>query len=108
MVKIDEIPSEGLRLDIAELPEELDLKAVDERMKAGVIGSPGGLIIKFITKDGRTFEQKYHKVAGAELAVAMKKLGLKDTKELQEGWYHYVLTSMRIGFARMIPVAKVK
>jgi len=107
-VKTEDIPSEGARLDITNLPEEVDLKAVEEKMAKDQAGKAGGLIIKYTTKKGETFEQKYHKVAGAALAVALKNLGVKDTEELQKEWYHYKLTDMRIGFPRMIPVSKAK
>jgi len=108
MVEIDEIPSEGARLDLANLPKEADLIVTSEKFQETIAGKAGGLILTFQLKDGRTFQQKYTKVSGAELLQAMKKLGLKNTLQLQQDYYHYELTQMRIGFPRMIPKAKCK
>jgi len=107
-MKIDDIPSEGSRVDLSELPQEADLIAVNEKTQPEQSGKTGGLIITYKMKDDRTFQQKYSKVSGAELAIALKTLKIKDTEELQKDWYHYKLTHMRIGFPRMIPVSKVK
>jgi len=108
MVKIDEIPKEKPRLDLAELPQEVTLMAISEKMQEEQSGKTGGLVITYALQDGREFTQKYSKVSGAELIAAMKKLHLKDTTELQGTYYHYKLTPMRIGFPRMIPVSKAK
>jgi len=107
MVKTDDIPSEGARLDLSQLPKEADLIAVNEKIQQGAVGKTGGLVITYKMKDGRTFQQKYSKVSGAELAAACKRLGITDTEELAEDWHHYELKTMRIGFPRMIPVAKI-
>ena len=108
MVKIDDIPSEGAKIDLANLPQEMLLMATEETMQEAAQGKTGGLVITFKLDDGRTFKQKYSKVSGAELAAAMKRLKLKDTLDLQKAWYKYKLTQMRIGFPRMLPVEKVK
>lgn len=107
MVKLKDIPSEAERIDLKELPQEAELIAISEKYKAGVEGSTGGLIITFKLRDGRTFPQKYSPVSGAVLGRAMKRLKLKDTKNLQDNWYNYKLTGMRIGLPRMIPDKKV-
>ena len=108
MVKLSDIPSEGAKLDLANLPQELTLIATEEKMQDAVAGKTGGLVITYKLEDGRMFNQKYSKVSGAELAVALKALKVRDTVELQKAWYKYKLTNMRIGFARMIPIEKVK
>lgn len=107
MVKIKDIPAEGERIDLKELPREAELMAVSEKYKEPAEGSTGGLVITFKLRDGRTFPQKYSPVSGAVLARAMKKLKIKDTEDLQKDWYNYELTAMRIGLPRMIPVKKV-
>jgi len=108
MVKLDEIPAEQARLDLANLPSELTLIAVSERMQEEQAGKTGGLVITYRLEDGKEFNQKYSKVSGAELTTACKRLKIKDTLDLQKAWYKYKLTQMRIGFPRMLPVEKVK
>lgn len=108
MVKLEDIPSEGERLELKDLPPIMELKAVSEKDQEATSGKAGGLVITFETRDGGTFPQKYHKVAGKELRVAMEKLGLTETEQLQADWYEYHLKPMRIGKARMIPQKWVK
>lgn len=107
MVKIDQIPAEAERIDLKDLPREAELKAISERQQEAQEGRTGGLVITFELRDGRQFPQKYTAVSGAVLVRAMKKLKLKDTKALQDNWFNYQLTAMRIGQPRMIPVSKV-
>jgi len=107
-MKIDNIPSEKGRIELNELPQTVDLKAVRENTVEASIGKSGGLIIVFQLRDGREFPQKYTKVSGAALTEAMKKLKLTDTEQLQKDWYTYRLTIMRIGLPRMIPQKKAK
>ena len=108
MVKIDEIPQEAARLDLADLPSEVELMATGEKIQEEQQGKTGGLVITYQLHDGRTFMQKYSKVSGVVLIAALKRLHIKDTTELQNTWYNYKLTPMRIGFPRMIPVSKAK
>lgn len=108
MIKLDDVPTETDRVELKDLPQNVDLKAISERMVEAQTGKAGGLLINFILRDGRQFPQKYTKVSGAELLEAMKKLKLSDTKQLQDAWYTYKLTVMRIGQPRMIPTAKAK
>lgn len=108
MVKIGEIPSEGEKLDLTKLPQELVAIATEEKMQEATGGKTGGLVITFKTKSGQVFNQKYSKMSGAVLATALKKLKIDDTLELQKAWYKYYKTDMRMGFPRMIPVEKVK
>jgi len=108
MVKIKEIPTEEERIDLKELPREAELIAVSESIQEKTEGRSGGLVITFKLHDGRTFPQKYTVVSGAVLSRAMKSLKLKDTKELQDNWYMYELTAMRIGLPRMIPISKIE
>jgi hypothetical protein len=108
MVKIGEIPNEGEKLDLTKLPQELIAIVTGEKTQEAVSGKTGGLILSFKLKDGRIFDQKYTKMSGAILAAALKKLKIDDTLELQKGWYKYQKTDMRMGFARMIPIEKVK
>lgn len=106
MVDIGKIPSEGEVYDIADLPAELTLIATGEKYKEQEKGSIGGLVIYYADKDKKTVAQKYGKVAGYALQKAMKALGLKDTAELQEGYYKYKLTFMRSGYPRLLPIAR--
>lgn len=108
MVKIGEIPSEGERLDLTKLPQELTLIATGEKMQDASSGKTGGLVINYKTKSGQTLDQKYSKMSGAVLAAALKKLKIDDTLDLQKAWYKYQKTDMRMGFPRMIPTEKVK
>lgn len=108
MVKINQIPSEGDRWELSDLPNTLDLKAVSEGITAGQAGKAGGLVINFVDKAGKTLVQKYTLVSGSVLATALRKLKLTDTEQLQEAFYTYELTAMRIGKPRMIPISKVK
>jgi hypothetical protein len=114
MVKIDELPEEKERLSLAELPEEMILKAVAEVWKddvkdaTGKVIKTGGLVIEFVTKDGKSITQKYSKIHSKTLKDALKKLGMKDTEELQKYWCRYRRTNFRTGFPRLIPVEKVK
>lgn len=106
MVKIEDIPSEGQRVDLDDLPKECPLIAVSEKEVDSIDGKAGGLIITYKLDDGRTFPQKYTKTSGAVLIEALKKLHIKDTEQLQKERYLYALTNMRIGFPRMIPIKK--
>jgi hypothetical protein len=108
MVKIGDIPSEGEKLDLAQLPKELIAIATGEKMQEAAGGKTGGLVISYKLKNGQTFNQKYSKMSGAVLAAALKRLKLDDTLNLQDAWYKYQKTDMRMGFPRMIPVEKVK
>jgi len=108
MVKVDEIPAEQPRLDLSQLPQEVELLAVAEKMQAEAVGKTGGLVLTYQLRDGRQFQQKYSKVSGAELITALKKLKYATTEPLFKAWHTYKLTNMRIGFPRMIPVAKAK
>jgi hypothetical protein len=108
MVKLGDIPSEGEKLDLTKLPQELTAIATEEKMQEAAGGKTGGLVITLKTKAGQTFNQKYSKMSGAVLAAALKKLKLEDTLDLQKAWYKYVKTDMRMGFPRMIPTEKVK
>lgn len=108
MVKLDNIPTELDRIELKDLPQNVDLKATDERMVKAQTGKTGGLLITFMLRGGLQFPQKYTKVSGSELLKAMKKLKLSDTKQLQDAWYTYKLTVMRIGQPRMIPISKAK
>jgi len=108
LVKLEEIPSEGERVDLQHLPRTNVLKAVSEEFRQATATKTGGLVITFRTKNGKQFPQKYSKISGKALAEALKRLGLKDTKELQEAWYEYELTSFRTGFPRYIPVRRAK
>ena len=106
MVKIGQIPSEGERLELSDLPKEIELIALSETFKEANGGKTGGLVIKYQVRDGRTFDQKYTKLSGHVLVTALKKLKIDDTVDLQKNWYIYNLTPMRMGFPRMIPVKK--
>jgi hypothetical protein len=108
MVKIGDIPSEGEKLDLAQLPKELIAIATGEKMQEAAGGKTGGLVISYKLKNGQTFNQKYSKMSGAVLAAALKRLKIDDTLGLQDAWYKYQKTDMRMGFPRMIPVEKVK
>jgi len=108
MVKIDEIPAEQPRLDLSELPQEVELLAVAEKMQEAVAGKTGGLVLTYQLRDGRHFQQKYSKVSGVELRRALNKLKYVNTDPLFKVWHIYKLTNMRIGFPRMIPVVKAK
>lgn len=106
MVDITDIPAEEPRIELSDLPAEVELKATGEHMVSAGEGKVGGLVIDYTLRDGRTFSQKYTKVSGAVLGTALRQLKLKDTEDLQKAWYVYALTPMRIGFARMIPIRK--
>jgi len=106
MVKLKEIPSEGDRVDLKDLPQENILMAVEEHFTEPKEGKVGGLIITYKQKDGKTLMQKYSKVSGKVLIEALEKLGYDDTVALQKAWHKYVMTPMRSGYPRYIPVAK--
>jgi len=108
MVKVDDIPTEQARLDLKDLPIDTELLAVAEKMQAEAAGKTGGLVVTYQLRDGRQFQQKYSKVSGAELITALKKLKYATTEPLFKTWHIYKLTNMRIGFPRMIPVARAK
>ena len=108
MVKTEEIPSEGARMDLQNLPAEIDLKALEESTVAESAGKSGGLKITFENRQGAKVTQKYTQISGAKLQEACRRLKIKDTEELQTTWYHYKLTDMRMGYARFIPVSKCK
>lgn len=108
MVKINEIPSEGERINLDDLPKQVELIATSEKIQAGQDGKAGGLIITYMLRDGRTFPQKYTKLSGLHLGNALKELKLSDTMDLQDNWYLYTLTPMRMGYPRMLPIKKVK
>lgn len=108
MVKRTEIPVEQPRLELAKLPQEAELLAVKEEMRAATEEKTGGLIITYQTRQGEQFPQKYGKIAGAALVKALEKLGLNDTEALAKSWYLYVMTSFRTGFPRYIPTKKVR
>ena len=107
-MKIEEIPDEGERVDLSKLPQEAELKADHEDWQEPQSGKTGGLVITYEMRDGKQFPQKYSKISGAVLIKALKALKIKDSQELQGKWYKYVLTPMRTGYPRMIPVEKVK
>jgi len=108
MVKIGEIPTEGERLELADLPKELIAHATEERMVEKTEGKSGGLVVKYITDKGKTFAQKYTQVSGATLMRELTRLKVKDTKDLQKNWFKLELTQMRIGKPRMIPIEKLE
>jgi hypothetical protein len=108
MVKVEEIPEEGERVDLSKLPKQAELKAVSEEWVDAAEGKTGGLVIHYQTRDGKTFPQKYSKVSGKVLKNALRKLGVTDTAELQKAWYLYELQNMRTGYPRMIPIKKAK
>jgi hypothetical protein len=114
MVKLDELPEEKERISLTELPEEMVLKAVretwrdDVKDESGRVIKTGGLVVEFITKDGKSITQKYSKIHSKTLKEALKKLGIKDTEDLQKIWCRYKRTNFRTGFPRLIPVEKVK
>lgn len=107
VVNISKLPNEGVRIDLKDLPEEAELRAIGERFKEGGHNVASGLVIEFEMRDGAKFHQKYTAVSGAVLSLAMKKLKIKETEKLQDAWYNYKLTPMRMGKARMIPTKKV-
>ncbi|GAG81476.1 unnamed protein product [marine sediment metagenome] len=106
MVNIEDIPSEGEKIELTDLPNDVELIAISESFKEKEGTKVGGLVIKFQVRDGRGFDQKYTKMSGHVLFKALKKLKIKSTEELQKYWYHYTLTPMRMGFPRMIPNKK--
>jgi len=114
MVKLDDLPEEKERISLAELPEEMILKAVGEAWKedvkdaTGRVVKTGGLVIEFITRDGKSITQKYSKIHMRVLKDALKKLKIEDTSELQKYWCRYKRTNFRTGFPRLIPVERVK
>lgn len=61
---------------------------------------------KTVYEEGLKLTQKYSKVSGKGLKKAMIKLGLKNTEELQKAYYYYRLRAFRVGFPRLIPMAK--
>jgi len=108
MVKIGQIPDEGKRIKLDDLPNKAALIVVGESWKEGTSGKSGGLVLSFRTKKGETFEQKYGKQHGHILAEALKKLGYEGTEPLASEYHNYELTDMPMGFSRMIPVSKAK
>jgi hypothetical protein len=108
VVKVEEIPEEGKRIDLSMLPPKAVLKATTEKWVEGGPGKSAGLVIYFQDRDGNVIPQKYGKVYGKMLKEALKKLGLASTDELQKDWYEYELRSGRTGFPRYIPVRKAK
>lgn len=108
MVKLAEVPSEGARLDLNNLPEEIELIALEEKMIEETVGKSGGLKITYKNREDAKVAQKYTAISGAVLTTALKALKVKDTLELQETWYHYTLTKMRMGYPRYIPIEKCK
>lgn len=109
MVNINEIPQEEKpRVDITKLPKKNILRATKEYTVEATDDKTGGLIIVFDQKDGKEVIQKYGKISGYKLAEALTKLNLKDTMQLQESFYEYVLTDMRSGYPRYLPVKKVE
>jgi len=107
-MKLDGIPTEKGRIELNDLPQTVDLRAIDEKTVKASTGKSGGLIITFELRDGRQFPQKYTKVSGAKLVEAMQSLKLTDTKQLRDAWFTYKMTIMRIGKPRMIPVKVAK
>jgi len=107
MVDINQLPDEGIRLKLEDLPDECELIALGENYKEGSSGVAAGLVIEFEMHDGAKFHQKYTAVSGAVLKKAFKKLKIKNTEALQKDWYNYRKTAMRMGLPRMIPIKKV-
>jgi hypothetical protein len=114
MVKLTDIEEEKPRWDLKELPDEIVLKAVDEKITedikdaTGRVVKAGGIVIAFVDRQGKPLRQKYSKMHGRALKTALEKLGLKDTKDLQKDFYVYKLVHFRQGFPRLIPTAKAK
>lgn len=107
-VKLDEIPQEKPRVELADLPKENVLIAVEEHFVKATESKTGGLIITFRQKDEKEFAQKYSKLSGSVLNEALDKLRIKDTEELQKKWYRYEMTNMRSGYPRYIPKEVMK
>lgn len=108
MVGIDEIPSEGERVDLEKLPKEAELLAINERIQEAQSGKTGGVVITYQNREGLTFPQKYSKISGKALIDAMRNLKYDSTKALFKWWHHYNLTPMRTGYPRMIPDKKAE
>lgn len=105
---INEIPKEEKeRMDLGNLPKQITMKATNEYFAKETEDKTGGLIINFETRDNKIVTQKYGKVSAKLLVEALNKLKLKDTEELQLSYYQYVLSDMRSGYPRYIPVKKV-
>lgn len=107
-MKIDEIPDEGERIDLKELPQKIELLWMREEERPAAQGKTGGLIIWYKTRSGATVPQKYSKIAGGALKKALKQLGYTNTEQLGEYWHLYELTSLRTGFPRYIPVKRLE
>lgn len=107
-MRFDEIPEQADRVDLATLPKNAELIAISEKYQEAQSGKTAGLVITFMQRDQKTFPQKYSQVSGKDLKVAMKRLKIKDTIELQDFWYQYELTPMRIGYPRYIPIKRLE
>ena len=108
-MKTTEIPiEERERVELDNLPQKNILKAISEYMAKETEDKTGGLIINFVQKDGKELAQKYGKISGRVLIKALDKLGIKDTEDLQKDFYEYVLTEMRSGYPRYIPIRKIE
>ena len=108
-MKTTEIPiEERERVELDNLPKKNILKAINEYMAKEKEDKTGGLIINFVQRDGRELSQKYGKISGRALVKAMDKLKMADTEDLQEDFYEYVLTEMRSGYPRYLPIRKIE
>jgi hypothetical protein len=107
-MKLDEIPKEKPRVDLAALPETAVLHYVREEYREGQQGKTGGLVIWWETETGEQFPQKYSKIHGEALENGLKACGVTDTQALANYWIKAKKMSFRSGFPRMIPVGVVR
>lgn len=107
MVKIENIPTEGERVDFKTMPNEMELIAISEEQVEKSAGKTGGLAITYETRDKKELTQKYSPMFAQLLVDALKKLKLTCTEDLQKDWYLYKQVPARMGYPRMIPQRKV-
>jgi hypothetical protein len=108
MVELSEIPEQQPRIKLEALPPEIEAKVVGEKMKEASQGKTGGLILEFITRDGKHFTQKYSAMSGAQLKRALRALKYTNTEPLKTDFHHYVMTTFDMGYPRYLPDKRVK
>lgn len=57
-------------------------------------------------EEGLPVTQKYGKMASKILIDNLESMGIDDTEALQTGYFVYRLRAMRMGYPRLIPVAR--
>jgi len=104
-MKLDTMINKGKRLDLEDLPTQLEAKIVSEETKTDRFGREA-LYITLQTKDNKQLTQKYTDFHQPDLALALLSYGYADTSDANGKMLTWKLTKYRMGNPRLIPIPK--